>query len=180
MVKHLKSTARRIIIIMVDSATGLTAQAGKTVAVSISKNGAAWSSIGNATAIGDGAYYVDLTTTHTNTAGPLAIKATATDCAVWFDVMEIVDAELQDATLDAVAYTTWRQEIDSLKAATTYGDSLSTEADLLKSALGALIVLAGNSAISSGTITYKITSGGATQFTRTATVDANGNITSMT
>lgn len=64
------STARRVVL---DTGT-----AGQTVAVTISKNGAAFAnpSAGatNATAISDGLYYVDLSTTDTNTTGPLVVK----------------------------------------------------------------------------------------------------------
>lgn len=178
--RHIKSTTKRIVMVMVDSATGLTPQTGKTVGVSISKNGGAWSSIGNATAIGDGAYYIDLTTTHTNTAGPLMVKATATDCATWFDVLTIVDAQLEDSALDAIAYTIWRQELDTLLGATTYGEALSTQATLAKSALGAILAVAGHQSLSGTTLTIKVDSGDSTRFTRTVAVDGNGNLTSMT
>lgn len=53
---------------------------GKTIAVTISKNGAAYGnpSAGatNATEIGNGSYYVDLSTTDTGTQGPLLVYGT--------------------------------------------------------------------------------------------------------
>lgn len=58
----------------------LTPATGKTIAITISKNGAAYGnpSAGatNATEIGSGSYYVDLSTTDTGTAGPLFVKGT--------------------------------------------------------------------------------------------------------
>lgn len=57
---------------------------GKTVAVTISKNGAAFAnpSAGatNATEVGSGWYYVDLSTTDLGTLGPLVVRGTATLC----------------------------------------------------------------------------------------------------
>lgn len=54
---------------------------GKTIAITISKNGAAYGnpSAGatNATAIGNGSYYVDLSTSDTDTQGPLFILGTS-------------------------------------------------------------------------------------------------------
>ena len=64
------STARRFVI--------NTNGTGQTVAVTISKNGAAFAnpSAGatNATEIANGLYYVDLSTTDTNSASPLIVK----------------------------------------------------------------------------------------------------------
>ncbi len=58
----------------------VTAATGKTIAVVISKNGAAFGnpSAGatNATEIASGWYYVDLSTTDTGTAGPLIVRGT--------------------------------------------------------------------------------------------------------
>lgn len=72
---------------------------GKTVAITISKNGAAFGNPSggatNATEIGSGWYYVDLSTTDTGTLGPLAVKGTATssdDAGVNFRVVDAVMA----------------------------------------------------------------------------------------
>jgi len=57
---------------------GKTPATGKTIAITISKNGGAFANPNagatNATAIGNGWYYVDLNATDTNTLGPLAIR----------------------------------------------------------------------------------------------------------
>jgi hypothetical protein len=64
------------------SSDHVSAATGKTIAVVISKNGAAFAnpSAGatNATEISSGWYYVDLSTTDTGTKGPLIIRGTAT------------------------------------------------------------------------------------------------------
>jgi len=63
------------------SADHISPATGKTIAVQISKNGAAFGnpSAGatNATEIGSGWYYVDLSTTDTGTLGPLVVIGTA-------------------------------------------------------------------------------------------------------
>lgn len=55
----------------------ITPATGKTIAITISKNGAAYGNPSggatNATEIGSGSYYVDLSTTDTGTAGPLFV-----------------------------------------------------------------------------------------------------------
>jgi hypothetical protein len=74
---------------------------GKTVAVTISKNGAAFGnpSAGatNATEIANGFYYVDLSTTDTGTAGPLLVRGTASGCEDAYASAEVgsVDANVK-------------------------------------------------------------------------------------
>src|ERR1043166_1778284 len=72
---------------------------GKTIAVVISKNAAAFGkpSAGatNATEIANGWYYVDLSTTDTGTAGPLIVRGTATgvdDVEIGYDVVNAHNA----------------------------------------------------------------------------------------
>jgi hypothetical protein len=59
----------------------VSAATGKTIAIVLSKNGGAFAnpSVGatNATEIAAGWYYVDLSTTDTNTLGPLIVRGTA-------------------------------------------------------------------------------------------------------
>jgi hypothetical protein len=73
----------RILLKLYLTGTG-TAATGKTVAVTISKNGAAFGnpSAGatNATEIANGWYYVDLSATDTGTNGPLIVRGTNADC----------------------------------------------------------------------------------------------------
>lgn len=69
---------------------------GQTIAITISKNGGAFGnpSAGatNATEISAGFYYFDLSTTDTNTKGPLAWKGSASEIDDAADVYEVVNA----------------------------------------------------------------------------------------
>lgn len=60
------------------SADHVTPATGKTIAITISRNGAAYGNPNagatNATEIGSGSYYVDLDATDTGTAGPLFVR----------------------------------------------------------------------------------------------------------
>lgn len=73
-----QSTAIRIELQAYLSSDHVSPATGKTIAITISKNGAAYGNPNagatNATEIGSGSYYVDLDTTDTGTTGPLAIK----------------------------------------------------------------------------------------------------------
>jgi hypothetical protein len=76
-------TAKRVLLKAYLESDHISAATGKTIAVTISKNGAAFGnpSAGatNATEIASGWYYVDLSTTDTGTAGPLAVRGTNAD-----------------------------------------------------------------------------------------------------
>lgn len=75
-----KSTTIRVPLEAFLSSDHITPATGKTIAITISKNGAAFGnpSAGatNATEIANGSYYVDLSTTDTGTDGPLIVKGT--------------------------------------------------------------------------------------------------------
>src|ERR1041385_379737 len=75
---------------------GITAATGKTVAITLSKNGAAFGNPSggatNATEIGSGWYYVDLTATDTGTLGPLIALGTATSCDSPSERLTVVNA----------------------------------------------------------------------------------------
>jgi hypothetical protein len=74
----------------------ITPATGKTIAVTISKNGAAYSNPSggatNATEIGSGSYYVDLSTTDTGTAGPVFVKGTNADIDNVIAIYDVVNA----------------------------------------------------------------------------------------
>ncbi len=76
-----QSVTKRVALKAYLSSDHLSDATGKTIAVTISKNGAAFGnpSAGatNATEIANGWYYVDLSTTDTGTAGPLIVRGTA-------------------------------------------------------------------------------------------------------
>jgi hypothetical protein len=75
-----QNLARRVLLKAYLSSDHLSPGTGKTIPVQISKNAAAFGnpSAGatNATEIANGWYYVDLSTTDTNTQGPLIVRGT--------------------------------------------------------------------------------------------------------
>jgi hypothetical protein len=83
MIEIHQSTARRVLLKLFATGT-TTAATGRTVAVTLSKNGAAFAnpSAGatNASELGSGWYFVDLTATDTNTLGDLVVRGTASGC----------------------------------------------------------------------------------------------------
>lgn len=76
-----RSATIRVPLYAVLSADHYTPATGKTIAITISQNGAAFANPSggatNATEIGSGWYYVDLSTTDTGTLGPLIIIGNA-------------------------------------------------------------------------------------------------------
>jgi hypothetical protein len=101
-----QSTALRVALKAYLSSDHVTEATGKTLAVVISKNGGAFGnpSAGatNATEIANGWYYVDLSTTDTNTLGPLIVRATAASVDSVEILFRTVDAATGGATnLDA-------------------------------------------------------------------------------
>ncbi len=75
-----QSTAIRVPLQAYLSSDHVTPATGKTIAITLSKNGAAYGNPSggatNATSIGSGSYYVDLSTTDAGTLGPLLVKGT--------------------------------------------------------------------------------------------------------
>jgi len=80
---------------------------GKTIAVTVSKNGASYASPSggatNATEVGSGSYYVDLSTTDTGTAGPLFVKGAEGMIDNVIAIYNVVNAH--NAGLDALPAT---------------------------------------------------------------------------
>ena len=74
----------------------VTPATGVTIAITISKNGAAYGNPSggatNATEIGVGSYYVDLSTTDTGTTGPLFIKGTSATIDNIITIYDVVNA----------------------------------------------------------------------------------------
>lgn len=84
---------------------------GKTIAITISKNGAAYGNPSggatNAVEIGSGSYYVDLSTTDTGTAGPLFVLGTAATIDNVVAIYDVVNANTGGlAALPNTAVTT--------------------------------------------------------------------------
>lgn len=114
-----QSTAKRVLLKAYLSSDHLSVATGKTLAVTLSKNGGAFAnpSAGatNASEIGNGWYYFDASTTDTGTLGPLIVRATAAtvdDVEIMFDVV----ADL--ATVTAIKAKTDNLPADPASAAT--------------------------------------------------------------
>jgi hypothetical protein len=104
-----QSVTKRVALKLFLSSDHVSAATGKTLAIVLSKNGAAFGnpSAGatNATEIASGWYYVDLSTTDTGTKGPLVVRGTATscdDCEIAFTVANATNAGFTGVP-DAVA-----------------------------------------------------------------------------
>jgi hypothetical protein len=92
-----QSVARREVFQAVLSADHVTPATGKTIAVTLSKNGSSFGSPAagalNATEIAHGFYYADLGATDYNTQGPLIIRMTQADIDPVALLYTVVDAE---------------------------------------------------------------------------------------
>lgn len=84
-------TTPTIVFVLVSSTDDKTAATGKAPTVTLSKAGGAFAAATNAVSeVGSGFYKVALTATETNTAGALAVIATATGCDDWRDIHQVV------------------------------------------------------------------------------------------
>lgn len=111
-----QSTAKRVMFMAFLASDGKTPATGKTIAITISKNGGAFGNPNagatNATAVSSGWYYVDLDTTDTATLGPLAVRGaegTIDDVGILFDVvtdMASIAAILDDTGTTGVVIAT--------------------------------------------------------------------------
>lgn len=76
--KAKQSTAKNVMVLMVDAADHITGKTGLTLTITASKDGAAFASISpTVTERGSGWYSVALTAAHTDTLGDLALHVTA-------------------------------------------------------------------------------------------------------
>lgn len=93
------TTTRPVILYMVLSSDHVTPATGKTVSVSISKNGAAFGAASGAVSeLANGFYAWAGNATDRDTLGELAIRATATDCDASPMVLNIVPYDPYDGT----------------------------------------------------------------------------------
>lgn len=84
-------TTPTILFLLVSSTDDKTAVTGATPTVTLSKAGGAFVAVTNAVSeISAGFYKVALTATETNTAGALAVIATATGADTWRDIHQVV------------------------------------------------------------------------------------------
>lgn len=95
-----QSTARDIVVLMIDSTDHVTGKTGLTLTISLSKNAAAFASITpTVTELSSGFYKLALTTTHTDTLGDFALHITSTG-ADPSDVVRQVVARLPGEKVD--------------------------------------------------------------------------------
>lgn len=95
--KAKQSTAKNVMILMVDSTDHVTGKTGLTLTITASKDGAAFASISpTVTERGNGWYNVALTSSHTDTLGDLALHITGT-AADPADIVLLVEAGATDA-----------------------------------------------------------------------------------
>jgi len=90
-----QSTSYKCVLKVYLSSDHISDATGKTVAVTISKNGGAFGNPNagatNATEIANGWYYVTLDTTDTNTVGPVIVRGTSASCdnsETWVNVVK--------------------------------------------------------------------------------------------
>ena len=133
MQKIKQSTARNVVLKLY-LADYVTEATGKTLTVTLSKDGNAFAAVsGSVSEIANGWYKVALNSTDTNTLGELAIRATATACDNAERLLEIVSYDPQSATnlglsnLDAASST-----LATAAALTTVDDFLDTEVAAIK------------------------------------------------
>ena len=95
--KAKQSTAKNVMVLMVDSTDHVTGKTGLTLTITASKDGAAFASISpTVTERGNGWYNVALTASHTDTLGDLALHITGT-AADPADMVLLVEAGATDA-----------------------------------------------------------------------------------
>jgi len=127
-----QSTARNLMVFLTDSTDHVTGKTGATLSVSLSKNGAAFSSISpTVTERGDGWYNIALTSSHTDTLGDLVLRATAAG-ADPIDLREQVFAGLpgESVTVSSIANDAITAAAVAASAVTEIQSGLATAADL--------------------------------------------------
>lgn len=107
--KAKQSTAKNVMVLMVDSTDHVTGKTGLTLTITASKDGGAFASISpTVTERGNGWYSVALMASHTDTLGDLALHITGT-AADPADMVLLVEAGATDADvstrLPAASYT---------------------------------------------------------------------------
>lgn len=173
----------KLLMMFVTAADPTAPLTGVTPTVALSKNGGAFASATNAPVEVDyGVYAVTLTATETNTAGPLAVRATATGAYMaWYEFHQVatswpaalVDGEvvtLDQPELERIAAYVWRATTEALEDYTD--DDIAALTGL--SPLGMLAQFLHGIASNGSAITVK-DSAGAALYTRTInTVNADG------
>lgn len=122
-----QSVAKRVPLKAFLSSDHISPGTGLTIAVVISKNGAAFGNPNagatNATSIGNGWYYVDLDTTDTGTVGPLIVRGTEGT----IDPSEIafsVEADTSAPSAATIADAVWDEALAGHLSAGSTGEAL--------------------------------------------------------
>lgn len=126
--KAKQSTAKNVMLLMVDSADHITGKTGLTLTITASKDGAAFASISpTVTERGDGWYSVALTASHTDTLGDLALHITGT-AADPADMVLLVEAGATDADVSSRLATAGYTAPDNatIAAIALYTDSIES------------------------------------------------------
>lgn len=103
-----QSTARNVMVLMVDSSDSKTGKTGLTLTITASKDGGAFASITpTVTERGSGWYSLALTTTHTDTLGDLALHITSTGAdatdRTWQVVVKLPGEDVQVSSITSAA-----------------------------------------------------------------------------
>ncbi len=167
------STTPRIPLYLVLASDHLSPATGKTLAVTISKNGGAFANPAagatNATEIASGWYYVDLGAADTTTNGPLILLGTATACDPATVDYVIVTAPATAPTAAAIATAVWQDATaGDFTVSSSIGKSLYT-AGVVPGGSGGHFIAGTNAAT---TVT--------TSFTTTFTGSLTGSVASVT
>lgn len=126
--KAKQSTAKNVMVLMVDSTDHVTGKTGLTLTITASKDGGAFASISpTVTERGNGWYSVALTSSHTDTLGDLALHITGT-AADPADMVLLVEAGATDADvstrLPTASYTA--PDNATISAIAVYTDSIES------------------------------------------------------
>jgi hypothetical protein len=127
-----QSTARNLMVFLTSSTDHVTGLTGATLAITISKDGAAFASISpTVTERGNGWYSIALTTAHTDTLGDFVLRATASG-ADPIDLREQVFASLpgDSVTVSSIGSNVINAASIATDAVTEIQSGLATAADL--------------------------------------------------
>lgn len=139
-----QSTARNIMIMMIDSADHITGLAGLTLTISASKNGGSFSTITpTVTDRGLGWYSLAMTTSHTDTLGDFALHVTGGAADPADTLMQIVAYDPNDASLGlsipsaaTIASAVFNETLSGHTTSGTFGEWVNMKAMTLAKYLG--------------------------------------------
>lgn len=169
-----------MMFLLTDATDNETAETGLTsITCEISKNGGAFAAVTNSiTEVSDGWYKVTLTTTETNTEGPLilrAIKSGTSNEFRWIAQVKADTVELATAQFNKIADYVMRRPMDSARASSD-GDTVEKQ-----SLLGALSKMVNKTALSGSTLTVYEEDNTTSFYTQTVTTDSDADpVTSVT